>query len=278
MTADPHDGYAIDELLTVCIARQVSDGQLVAQGIATPLVTAGYLLAKCTHAPNLRIASAIGQGVCDTYNGTALGVASIEAFWLDQMLLTLGFVSAAADVLPTLHPLEFFRPGQVDARGNFNNIAFGRDYQHPRLRLPGVGGIPDVTITGQRIHLYVTRHSRVTFVAQCDYVSGLGHDPRRTQGAGPCYLLSDLGQFDWQDGLLRLTHTHPGVTVEQIRAKTGFPLEIAPQVSETAPPSAEALHLLRDVIDPLGVRALEILGGSARRDKLRAILAAEGAL
>ncbi len=270
--------YTIDELLVVCIARQISDGQIVAQGIATPLVTAGYLLAKCTHAPNLRIASAIGQGLCDRYDWSPLGVARIEDLWLGQALMTLGFVTAAADVLTTLHPLEFFRPGQIDRHGNFNNIAFGSDYQKPRLRLPGVGGIPDVTITGRAVHLYVTRHSRVTFVEKCDYVSGLGHSLNRTQGAGPVYLLSDLGQFDWEDGSMRLIQLHPGVTFERVRAKTGFKLLVAPDVGETPPPSAEALRLLREVIDPLGVRQLETLGGAARRDKLRAILAAEGAL
>jgi acyl CoA:acetate/3-ketoacid CoA transferase beta subunit len=273
-----NDDYSIDELLIACIAHRITDGQIVAQGIATPLVTAGYLLAKCIHAPNLRIASAIGQGVCDTYDGSALGVARIEDLWLGQALMTLGFVSAAADVLPTLHPLEFFRPGQVDLYGNFNNIAFGSDYQHPRLRLPGVGGIPDVTITGHAVHLYVTRHSRVTFVEKCDYISGLGHSAARTQGAGPRYLISDLGQFDWVEGVMRLTHLHPGVTVERVRAKTGFDLTVAPDVGETRPPTAEELRLLREVIDPLGVRELEMLGGAARRDKLRAILAAEGAL
>ena len=68
------------------------------------------------------------------------------------------------------------------------------------------------------------------------------------------------------------------VTLDRVRAKTGFDLRVALEVTETVPPSTEELHLLREVIDPLGVRELEILGGTARRDKLRAILAAEGAL
>lgn len=42
--------YTVDELVSVCIARQVADGDVLAQGIATPLVMAGYLLAKHTHA------------------------------------------------------------------------------------------------------------------------------------------------------------------------------------------------------------------------------------
>lgn len=54
-------------------------------------------------------------------------------------LLHVGFVAAAADLLPKFKPKEFFRPAQVDAVGNFNNIAFGKDYHRPRMRLPGSG-------------------------------------------------------------------------------------------------------------------------------------------
>ncbi len=53
-----------DEMIVICIARQVRNGEIVAQGLATPLVAAGYLLARRTHAPNLYFASAIGQGIC----------------------------------------------------------------------------------------------------------------------------------------------------------------------------------------------------------------------
>jgi acyl CoA:acetate/3-ketoacid CoA transferase beta subunit len=267
--------YTIDELISACIARQITDGEVVAQGIATPLVAAGYLLAKCTHAPNLLFASAIGQGVCSDW--APLGLARVEALWLDKALLTVGFARAATEILPRLRPLEFFRPAQVDPQGNFNNIALGSDYRRPRLRLPGTGGIPDVTTYEERVFLYVPRHSRVTFVEKVDFVAGLGHVPQRTRGAGPCYLVSDLGQFDFAQGRLRLTSLHPGVTLRQVQAKTGFPLEVAPECGETSPPTAEEVRLLREAIDPLGVRRLELLGGVARRDALRELLAQEAA-
>lgn len=265
--------YSVDEVMCACIARRITDGEMVAQGIATPLVAAGYLLAKLTHAPNLLFASAIGQGVCRDW--APLGLARIEALWLDKALATGGFARAVTEILPRLRPLEFFRPAQVDAAGNFNNFALGRDYAHPRLRLPGAGGIPDVTTYEDRVSLYVPRHSRVTFVPQVDFVSGLGHVAHRTHGAGPVYLVSDLGQFDFSEGRLRLTSLHPGVSLRQVHAKTGFELAVAPDLAETSPPTPEDLRLLRDVIDPLGVRRLEFLGGSARRDALREILIRE---
>jgi acyl CoA:acetate/3-ketoacid CoA transferase beta subunit len=268
--------FTIDEVISVCISRQVTDGEIVVQGLATPLVAAGYLLAKRTHAPNLMFASAIGQGLCREW--APLGLARVEGLWLDKSLLNVGFARAIGEVLPRLKPLEFFRPAQMDRQGNFNNIAMGSDYRRPKLRLPGTGGIPDVTTYEERVFLYVPRHSRVTFVPKLDFLSGLGHTPNRTRGAGPCYLVTDLGQFDFAEGRLRLTSIHPGATLAQIKAKTGFELDVAPDCGPTAPPSAEEVRLLREEIDPLGVRRLELLGGTARRDLLREILEREGAL
>ena len=94
----PAEDYTIDELMSVCIARQLKDGEIVAQGLATPLVVAGYLLAKLTHAPNLRFASAIGQALCEDW--APVGLARIEDLWLGKALMGDGFVRAAADVLP----------------------------------------------------------------------------------------------------------------------------------------------------------------------------------
>jgi acyl CoA:acetate/3-ketoacid CoA transferase beta subunit len=268
--------FTIDELISVCISRQVVDGEVLAQGINTPLVMAGLILAQCTHAPNVRFASAIGQGLCEDW--AALGVGRIEDLWLGKALLNVGFAVASADMLPKFHLKEFFRPAQVDACGNFNNIAFGKDYAHPRMRLPGSGGIPDVTVNHDKIYLYVPRHSRVTFVEKVDFVSGLGHSPQRKRGQGPHYLVSDLGQFDWHNGRMRLISHHPDVSIAQIQKKTGLELEIAPDIHETPPPSDEEIRLLREQIDPLNVRKLEMLGGSARKDLLREILEREGTL
>jgi glutaconate CoA-transferase subunit B len=103
----------------------------------------------------------------------------------------------------------------------------------------------------------------------------LGHSPDREKGAGPRYLVSDLGQFDFANGRMRLISYHPGVSVEQVQKKTGFPLEIAPDLIETPPPAAEELRLLREEIDPFSIRRLETLGGGARKRLLREILKRE---
>ncbi len=266
-----------DEMMVVCMARQIRDGEIVAQGIATPLVAAAYLLARQTHAPHLYFASAIGQGICR--DPAPLSLSKIESLWLDQALIHVGFVRAAADILPSLRPKEFFRPAQVDRFGNFNNVAIGKNIfgEHPklRLRLPGTGGIPDVTTFISDIYLYVPRHSKVTFVEKLDVCSGLGHSPSRKRGSGAVSLVSDLGQFDFIHGRLRLLTTHPGVTIEQVQRHTGFPLEIAEGLNETPLPTDQEINLLREQIDPLGIRKLELLSGPERREFLLSILKRE---
>jgi acyl CoA:acetate/3-ketoacid CoA transferase beta subunit len=269
--------YTVDELISVCISRHIEDGEILAQGIATPLVAAGYLLAKLTHAPNVTFISAIGQALCRDW--APLGLSTIEDLWIGKGLLTIGFVRAACDLLPRFGPKEFFRPGQVDPFGNFNNVFIGADYERPRLRLPGSGGIPDVTVFEDNIFLYVPRHGRHTFVEKLDFRSGLGHDPRRRAGCGPRYLVSDLGQFDFTEdrGRMRLLSLHPGIPLRRVRAKTGFDLVIPHHVPHTEPPSDHELQLLRQEIDPLGVRTLETLSGPARRRRMRRLLQEERA-
>lgn len=265
--------YTIDELISACIARQIEDAEILAQGLATPLVMAGYLLAKLTHAPNILFGSAIGQAVCCDW--APIGLSRVEDLWLNKVFIRFGFTRAATELLTHFHPKEFFRPAQVDPQGNFNNVVFGRDYYQPKLRLPGCGGIADVTTFGDRIYLYVPRHSRAVFVEKLDFLSGLGHHPQRTRGAGPHYLISDLGQFDFAHGRLRLISIHPGVTAKKVQLKTGFELDIASDLSQTPPPTADEVHLLREVIDPLGIRRLETLGGGARKRLMREILEKE---
>lgn len=259
--------------MVACIAHQIHDGEIIVQGLATPLVTAAFLLARRTHAPNLYFASAIGQGVCR--EPAPLSLVNIEKLWLDRALINIGFVNAVADVLPRLHPKEFFRPAQIDQFGNFNNVAFGQDYRKPRLRLPGTGGIPDVSVNSDKIYLYVPRHSKVTFTDHLDFLSGMGHNPKRQHGKGPHYLITDLGQFDFTNGKMRITHTHPGVTIQRIQARTGFELEISPNLTDTQLPSEKEILLIRNEVDPLGIRKLELLSGSERRTLLKAIIRAE---
>jgi acyl CoA:acetate/3-ketoacid CoA transferase beta subunit len=98
-------------------------------------------------------------------------------------------------------------------------------------------------------------------VAELDFRTGLGNHQARTHGSGPRCLISDLGQFDFNGqaepkgsiGMFRLVSRHPGVNIDQIKAKTGFVIDIPSEHIETTPPSIEELKIDR-VIDPLGIR------------------------
>jgi glutaconate CoA-transferase subunit B len=89
-------------------------------------------------------------------------------------------------------------------------------------------------------------------------------------------LISDLGQFDFNgddpEHSMRLISFHQGASIKRIQAKTGFDIEIAPNVQETPPPTEDELYLLRDEIDPLHIRRLELLSGNKRRKLLREII------
>jgi len=258
--------FTPDEIIATCISRRLRDGDIVVQGLSTPLTLAGYILAKCTHAPNLVLASAVGMAV--TLDWKPLSLVHDEAMWLDRPLRRMNFPSICREILPTLEPREFLRPAQVDPRGHFNNVCIG-DWHRPRLRLPGCGGIADITPIYRRVELYVPRHDARVFVPAVDFVSGVGHIPDRPRD---WYLVSDLATFDLHEGQVRLVSLHPGVSLDDVRARTGFPLRVASPLSETPPPTAEELRLLREEIDPLGIRKLETVGGAARAQLLKEII------
>jgi acyl CoA:acetate/3-ketoacid CoA transferase beta subunit len=262
-----------DEIIVFCIASQIKGADVIVQGLATPLVAAGFMLARKIHSPDLFFASAIGQGI--SKEAAPLRLITIEGLWIERNMIHISFIQVACEILPWLHPIEFFRPAQVDQFGNTNNIQFGTNYAHPRLRLPGTGGIPDMTVFSSRNHLYVPRHTRLTFVEKLDFISGEGHIEERQHGAGPVYLVSDLGQFDYANGRMRLISTHPGISVEEVQRKTGFQIEIAPDLTVTPLPNQDELDVLRTEIDPLGIRRLELLSGSARKELIHHIIEEE---
>jgi glutaconate CoA-transferase subunit B len=49
---------------------------------------------------------------------------------------------------------------------------------------------------------------------------------------------------------MQVRSLHPGVGLEQVRAATGFRLEVADPLATTAPPTAEELRILREEVDP----------------------------
>ena len=73
-------------------------------------------------------------------------------------------------------------------------------------------------------------------------------------------MVSNLAVFDFEtpDHRMRLRSTHPGVTVDDVVAATGFELVIDADVPTSRLPTPAELRLLDEVIDPSGTRYGEV--------------------
>ena len=153
---------------------------------------------------------------------------------------------------------------QVDRRGNQNISAIG-DFARPTRQLLGSRGAPGNTVNN-RTSYWVPRHSPRVLVEQVDVVSGVG--PARAREAGPAAtrfhdvhrVVTNLAVFDVHgpDDTLRLRSLHPGVSADEVRAATGFDLEVPDDVATTREPTAEELVLINEVLDPKGLRFTEV--------------------
>ncbi|MGE0861107.1 MAG: CoA-transferase subunit beta [Gammaproteobacteria bacterium] len=276
--------YTIAELMVCAIAAEIRDGEYLAQGIATHLPTCAYFLARRTHAPHCYFLYSVGCTV-STRQGP-LSLLDMEPLALDTPLRRVGYAEIVCDMLPRVGFAEFSRPAQVDRYGNTNNVVIG-DYAQPKLRFPGVGGVSDFSpYESHRAFLYVPRHDRRTFVENLDFVSGVGHRPGETReqraargvtGHGTRRLVSNLGVFEFSSAGMTALSLHAGVSAAEVRAATGFEVEIAPDCPDTPAPSAEALRLIREEIDPSNARELEFLSGAPRLARIREMIAREAA-
>jgi acyl CoA:acetate/3-ketoacid CoA transferase beta subunit len=148
---------------------------------------------------------------------------------------------------------------QIDRHGNQNISCIG-DWERPARQLLGVRGAPVNTLNNP-VSYWIPTHSTRVFVPRVDMVSGVGYD--RANGARYHRIprvVSDLGVFDFQteDRSMRLASLHPGVTLDQVEEATGFPLTIPADVPYTREPTAAELRLIREVIDPAGLREREV--------------------
>jgi len=154
---------------------------------------------------------------------------------------------------------------QIDRFGNQNFAAIGADYTRPRAQLLGFRGAPGNTVNDATSY-WVPNHGPRVFVESVDVVTGVGWD--RAAAAGPAatrYLdlrrvVTNLAVLDWEtlDHRMRLRSCHPGVSVTEVEAATGFELVIPDQVPDSRLPSPEELDLIRSVIDPEGRRETEV--------------------
>jgi acyl CoA:acetate/3-ketoacid CoA transferase beta subunit len=148
---------------------------------------------------------------------------------------------------------------QIDRYGNQNISCIGA-WERPTRQLLGVRGAPVNTLNNP-VSYWVPIHSARVFVERVDMVSGVGYD----HAAGARYhriprVVSNLGVFDFEteNRTMRLASLHPGVTVEEVHEATGFELRIGADVPHTREPTDAELQLIREVIDPNGLREREV--------------------
>lgn len=277
--------YSPAEMISVCISRAIKDGDVLGQGISTPMVAIGYMLAKMTHAPHATISYTVGNSFSVAEFGLSLLYS--EKNTIGKAIYCWDFCEAVNCVVPMGKiTVEFFRPAQIDMFGNTNNVAIG-DYRRPKVRLPGAAGIPDATVVWPRVQLYIPRHDRRVFVPKLDFRSGLGHMEGQNEaeraamgiiGGGPEIVITDLCVlgFDRETRRMEVQSIHPGVTLDDVMERTGFELLVSREMSETIPPRQDELELIRRVIDPLGLVRLETLpAGPERARVIREIISAE---
>ena len=276
--------HSIDELMTVLMAREVRDDDVMIVGVSTPLVWCAFTLAKVTHAPNAIYHYIMGNTFVQEARQVSLlylEMNTARAYrFQDSVECTLE--SLPSDKLTTI---EFFRPAQIDQYGNSNNICIG-DWYKPKIRLPGAAGILDFSMFYVRgSFLYTPRHDTRTFVPtnKLSFISGVGFPegkPSICGGLGPQCVITNLAYliFDEKTKRMKIGSIHPGVNLETVKSSTGFELIIPDDLKETVPPRIKEIKLLREKVDPLGIRKLEVLAGKEREELLRNVIEKELAM
>ncbi|MHC1724826.1 MAG: CoA-transferase subunit beta [Syntrophobacteraceae bacterium] len=250
--------YTLTELMIVCAAREVDDGDVAFIGTGLPFLACA--LAKKTHAP--RLVSCSEQGQIDAN----------PLLWrtpraIGDLAMTAG-AKMCTDLVGVMHRLTygefdigFLAGAQVDKFGNVNSTVIG-DYSKPKVRFPGSGGANAIATFAKK-HVLIFVHRKHQFVDKVDYITSPGYlsGPGAREncgcpaGTGPSAVITTLGvlRFDKDTKEMYLETVHPKVTVEEVKANTSWDLQVAPTVTETEPPTAEEIRIIREELDPYGI-------------------------
>jgi acyl CoA:acetate/3-ketoacid CoA transferase beta subunit len=232
-----------------------NDGEILANPIGTlPMI--GGRLARATFEPDLMMT-----------DNEALLIANDEAYaWGEQRIVeTSNPYRTMFDVVFSGRRHVIMGASQVDVYGNQNIAAIGDDYKMPKRQLLGFRGAPGNTALNKTSY-WVPNHSTQVFVERVDVVTGIGWD--RAVAAGPAVtryfnlrrIVTNLATLDFEtpDHRMRLRSVHPGTSVAQVLAATGFELVVPDDVPESRAPTAEELRILGGVIDPENRRQMEV--------------------
>ena len=249
----------VEEVMVCALAAELTDDTRVFNGAASFIPIAAFMLARATHAPGLTwAAGSIGvdahpreipeSTISDRlFEGATMLQSSPSDVW----------AYAGTGKLDTF----CFRGVQFDPFGNVNNTVIGPP-DRPRVRLPGGGGMADLGCFIPVSLLWSTTHDTRTFVERLDHRTCLGwgdggdHRDRLGLPGGPRVCVTDLAVLDFHPVTrrMRLRSLHPGVSLDQVVAATGFDLVIEGEPPTTPAPTPEQLAQIRR-LDPTEMRA-----------------------
>jgi len=253
--------FTIDEWFVVLLARTIRPQETVFHGFGSPCAQVAMHVARRTHAPDMTLVEGAMYAINPdppfippTSNDASLRRGAAYSMRFEEF-----FDAAVRGDVDRM----FLSGGQIDGFGNTNVTAIG-PAGRPKVKLGGGGGGCNLAATIGHLTVWTTRHrSGRTLVDACDFITDMGHrTPMGTRaelgytGGGPQWLVTELGVFDFTGGRARLVQIFPDVSVDEVRAATGFPLEVAGDLRAAAPPSTAELAAVRSV-DSLGVRKSE---------------------
>jgi glutaconate CoA-transferase subunit B len=256
------DDFTVDELMVTTLAAFFRDGDQVCNGMASFIPVAAFMLARATHAPGLVwFASSIGLDP----RPSRIPDSTLEASLWSDAVMYLDQYRDFWNIVGNGRWITKFCVGaaQLDQFGNANNSVIGDDYHAPKVRLPGTAGLADMCSLNKKLYYWIPNHSPRSLVSRVDYISGAGYlgggDERERLGLGhgPQAVITNLAVLDFEPNSkrMRLVSLHPGVTLDQVQKQTEFDLLIPDtEIPETVTPSEEHIRLVREEIDPDGMR------------------------
>ncbi len=237
------DAWTLSDLMTICLARLLRDGETVFHGVASPMPLAAILTAKRLSNPGPTYLNITGGVDCRPRRLT-WSTDSPELYEGTQAVFGLAdiFDLAARGGLDT----AFIGCVQIDALCRLNSSVIG-PFRNPKVRLPGGAGSAVLVPNAKRTLVWRTKHDARSFPSRVDFATSTGNVDR---------VVTPLCVFRNEGGRLTPESLHPGVSFERLAASTGFELPQA-AVPQTPPPSLSELAALR-AADPGRLRDIEL--------------------
>ena len=144
----------------------------------------------------------------------------------------------------------FLGGGQIDGGANINLVGID-GYPRSRVRFPGSFGSAFMYYVVPRVILFSLEHSPRVMVPKVDFVSAPGTSPADVYRPGGPYALVTsrcVFYFERDSARFALHSVHPGQTLDDVRAATGFDFDAQAGIEVTPAPTAEELALIRGAV------------------------------